>query len=113
MKSGTYIRTEEHKEKQRKLHFPGTKWADAMAENSGKNNYLWKGDNVGYRTLHCWVQRHLGKAQGCSNDPTHKSARFHWANISGEYKRDLSDWKQLCIKCNLNDGIHINQRFYE
>lgn len=41
-----------------------------------------------------------GKIRGC-----------HWANISGEYMRDLSDWKSLCPKCNKNDNIKIHSRF--
>ena len=66
----------------------------------GNKNKFWKGDNVGYRALHTWVQTKLGKATMCENDPTHISTRYHWANISQEYKRDLSDWRQLCPSCN-------------
>jgi len=25
---------------------------------------------------------------------------IHWHNISGEYKRDVSDWIRLCAKCH-------------
>ena len=71
----------------------------------GKNNPQWKGDNVGYRSLHRWVERKLGKAAECINDLTHKSTRYHWANISKEYKRDLADWVQLCPSCNCKDRI--------
>lgn len=39
------------------------------------------------------------------NDLTHKSTRYHWANISKEYKRDFSDWMQMCPSCNLKDRI--------
>lgn len=71
-----------------------------------------KDDNkVGYRALHEWVEKHLGKASKCSNNINHKSSRYHWANISGEYKRDLSDWHELCPSCNMNDGIKKNKRF--
>src|SRR5947209_527814 len=52
----------------------------------GENNPLWRGNKVGYRPLHLWVERQLGKAKKCSNDITHKSSRYHWANISGEYR---------------------------
>jgi len=27
-------------------------------------------------------------------------ARYEWANISGEYKRDVSDYIQLCPSCH-------------
>lgn len=77
----------------------------------GERHHAWKGNKVGYRPLHLWVERQLGKANYCSNNKSHISTRYHWANISGEYKRDVSDWRQLCPKCNMNDNIHINSRF--
>lgn len=72
---------------------------------SGESHWLWAGDKVTYRTLHKWVERWLGKANHCSNDISHQSTRFHWANISKEYKRELSDWKQMCPSCNGLDRI--------
>ena len=53
-----------------------------------------------YVSVHMWVAYHYGKANHCENNPSHKSKRFEWANLSGEYKREISDWKQLCIKCH-------------
>lgn len=29
-----------------------------------------------------------------------KPSRYEWANISGEYKRDRSDWVMLCPSCH-------------
>lgn len=26
--------------------------------------------------------------------------RYEWANISGEYKRELSDYESLCVSCH-------------
>jgi hypothetical protein len=71
----------------------------------GEKHWNWKGDKVGYRTLHKWVEIHLGKANHCSKDINHKSTRYHWSNISKEYKRILTDWIQLCPSCNLRDRI--------
>ena len=71
----------------------------------------WKGDNAGYVSLHHWIWRKLGKATYCSIDKNHKANIYHWANISGEYKRDLSDWRQLCPKCNKNDGVKRAKKF--
>jgi hypothetical protein len=51
----------------------------------------------------------LGKARKCSNDITHPG-RYGWANISGEYRRDIDDWHELCHICNLNDGVKIPER---
>ncbi len=69
----------------------------------------WKGDNVGYFSLHNWIFRKLGKASKCVNG--HIAKRYYWGNISGEYKRDFSDWHELCWYCNHNDGIRIPERF--
>jgi len=66
-------------------------------------NYNWKGDNVGYSALHKWVYKNLGKAKMCVDCNTEKNVE--WANISGEYKRDICDWEQLCRKCHMiKDG---------
>lgn len=58
------------------------------------------GANNEYRKLHYWVERQLGKPMVCSycNDDTRK--RYHWANISQEYKKDVSDWVRLCVSCH-------------
>ncbi len=62
---------------------------------------LWKGNEVGYNALHCWVKKHLGKAIECIW--CHKTTgRIDWANISHEYKRELNDWMMLCHKCHIN-----------
>jgi len=60
--------------------------------------YHWKGDNVGYGGLHQWVYRKLGKAKICED--CNSEINVHWANISHIYKRDIHDWKQLCLKCH-------------
>lgn len=73
-----------------------------LTEEKGLN---WKGDKVGYRTLHKWVEKHLGKANHCTNNINHKSTRYHWSNISKEYKRRLDDFIQLCPSCNCRDRI--------
>lgn len=68
--------------------------------NSGENSSHWKGDNVGYSALHKWVYKKLGKANICNYCESIEN--IDWANISREYKRDTSDWMQLCRKCHIN-----------
>lgn len=72
-------------------------------DNSGSNHYLWKGDDVGYMGVHAWVRKRLPKpllCQDCLLVPPRDLA-----NISQEYKRDLSDWEYLCRKCHMTkDG---------
>lgn len=73
-------------------------------EIAGENNPKWKGDGVGYFGLHTWVYRSLGKAKECVDCGS--SVCVHWANVSKQYKRDLSDWKELCSVCHRKfDGL--------
>lgn len=62
----------------------------------------WKGDDVTYVPLHTWVARKLGKPTKCKHcGKDGLTGRFiHWANLSGKYKRDLSDWIRLCNSCH-------------
>lgn len=81
-------------------------WQDGkIIPLKGTEHSGWKGNLVGYRALHHWVVRNLGKAVKClecglDKIPEGKKRYFQWANKSHEYKRILSDWKQLCIKCH-------------
>lgn len=75
-------------------------------QTSGEKNFKWKGDQVGYDALHDWVKRNLGLPKKCEQcETTEPNTKYEWANISGEYKRDLADWKRLCRKCHYHyDG---------
>lgn len=64
-------------------------------------NVNWKGDDVGYRALHYWVERNLGKDSRCDHcGTTDPNIRYHWANKSHNYLRDKNDWLRLCLKCH-------------
>jgi len=67
---------------------------------SGNLHHNWKGNDVGYSAIHDWVKGQLGKPSNCEYCGTKESKQFEWANISGEYKRNLSDWQRLCTKCH-------------
>lgn len=71
------------------------------------NARLLPDDKVTYNSIHHWVAGRLGRPKTCSECSlsSDNSRQFHWANVSGEYKRDLSDWKRLCVSCHLKfDG---------
>ena len=83
------------------------KWAKLCVRCNRKkdineNNTSWKGNKVGYRCLHLWIERKLGKPNFCEmcRNGKLKSNRYHWANINHTYKRNLLDWKRLCSKCH-------------
>lgn len=67
--------------------------------NRGKKHYNWKGEDVGYKRLHIWVNKWKGKAIVCIKCGATKSVE--WANISGKYKRELSDFMSLCKPCHM------------
>lgn len=70
-----------------------------------------KRDSAEYQRVHKWVYINLGKADHCENDLVHTSSRFHWANLSGQYKTIPEDWKQLCPSCHKSlDGTPPHQR---
>jgi len=68
----------------------------------GKNLYNWKGKNASYEVIHMWVARWFGKPNKCEkcNNDNLNHTQYNWANISGKYKREKSDWKRLCMKCH-------------
>jgi len=71
--------------------------------NRNGKNPSWKGDSVGYGALHNWVRRHKSKPEYC--EECNKNKPHDLANISGEYKRDINDFKWLCRKCHMEmDG---------
>ena len=71
-----------------------------LGHRKNAKNPNWKGEFASYSALHYWIYRRLGKAIFCSFDNTHTSTRYHWANISGQYKRDIKDFMPLCPSCH-------------
>ncbi len=79
------------------------KWTEEMKKKyRGKNASRWKGDEVGYRSLHRWVESESGKPRFCEHcKRTDLPQRnYHWANKSGKYRRILIDWLRLCALCH-------------
>ncbi len=71
--------------------------------NLNSKNGQWKGDKVSFIALHNWVRRWKPKAKVCECCNTNKPRDL--ANISQEYKRDLSDFEWLCRECHMRkDG---------
>lgn len=121
--------TEEHKRNlklawvKRKENGLGTPWNKGVKTGiapwlgkkrpdiSGANNWQWKENSseLDYTTIHQWVYRGLGKPEKCEHCGTDglKGYKIHWANKSGEYKRDFSDWIRLCAKCHAQYDMYI------
>lgn len=80
--------------------------------NMGTSHPRWKGDSITYEGIHSFIKRRFGVASKCENPecvyPRLDSRRrlmekprgFDWANVSGLYKRERSDWWPLCKSCH-------------
>ncbi len=69
---------------------------------SGSNNPMWKGDDIGYKAIHVWINVNFGKANMCENpECLHKSTKFEWAKIKDmAYERRRENFFMLCIQCH-------------
>lgn len=70
------------------------------APKFGPNSPSWKGDEVGYGGLHMWVQQQRPRTGTCQRCGA-TGGRTENANLSGEYRRDLDDFLELCVPCHI------------
>ena len=63
-----------------------------------------------YYNVHSWLVRTYGNAQYCQMDKAHKAKRFEWANVSGDYLKDINDYMQLCPSCHRKMDYKEGQR---
>lgn len=83
-------------EQKKRLNLTGL----SLGRKHNEENQNWKGEFASYSALHYWIYRRLGKASYCTFDISHISTRYHWANISKEYRRDIKDFMSLCPSCH-------------
>jgi|SRR4029077_16163270 hypothetical protein len=68
------------------------------AAHSGEKSFHWKGEDVGYMGLHWRLWKHHEKSGQCS--ACGREGETEWANISGVYLTDFSDFAELCRLCH-------------
>jgi len=69
----------------------------------GERNVNWKGNDVGYGSLHEWVKNRLTEPERC--EKCRKKKKLDLCNRSGKYLRRLDDWEWLCRRCHMvSDG---------
>lgn len=59
-------------------------------------NFL--GDKIGYKSLHSWIKRNKPKTEFC--EICHKKGPKEVSNVSGKYKRNINDYRWVCISCH-------------
>lgn len=76
--------------------------SELMRGQFGEKARRWKGDKASYEAKHMWIYKHRGKASKCEQKDCsfENPKRYEWHNVSGEYKRELSDYVQLCPSCH-------------
>ena len=99
----------------RKGHVMSISVRNKISDGMKLNVNAYKGDQVGYQALHMWIRKTLGKARKClyCSEKFQKNGqpkKYAWSNISGQYKRVISDWHELCYRCNLLDGVKVPKR---
>lgn len=83
-------------------------WRDAIANGQLKAELSpqWKGEDATYWTKHRTNTKKHGNPPYCKDcglkGENNKGGKWtiQWANISGNYLRDISDYKGLCSKCH-------------
>jgi hypothetical protein len=59
-----------------------------------------------YYSIHSWIRSHFGVAVKCEKCGLDRK-NFEWSNKNHKYKRDRSDWQQLCKSCHKKYDIYI------
>jgi len=72
------------------------------AAQLGKKSHNWKGGIDTYRAIHNWINKWGAKSDTCEfcGKTGLLKQKINWANKSGKYLRDTSDWLRLCVSCH-------------
>jgi hypothetical protein len=95
------LNTKHSEETKRKISMNSAKlWKGKYSEQHPS----WKGNNVKQQTkyirVHRWINRQFLNENKCENCQTLEAKKYEWANLSGKYLYDTSDWARLCTRCH-------------
>lgn len=75
----------------------------------GASHPNWKGNDVGYISLHEWMRANFPKIGRCEH--CGKKKKTHYACKGHHYTRLRRDWLELCVKCHRDyDGVSEKMR---
>jgi len=63
-------------------------------------HYAFKETGYSVNAAHKWIESILGKPKKCDECGTTAIRRYQWSNKNHTYKRNLKDWRRLCISCH-------------
>ena len=72
-------------------------------EICGEGNPQWKGDDVGYASLHMWITEHKPKPELCERCRMKKPHDL--ASVNHTYTRNLDEWEWVCRGCHMKSDI--------
>ena len=74
----------------------------------GSKNPMWRGDKVGYASLHEWMVKRKPKPPLC--EECHRVPPHELSSTGHTYTRNLGDWRWLCRSCHTRTDIENGLR---
>jgi hypothetical protein len=68
------------------------------ASRNAQRHAFQKRFGINYEKLHVFIRMHKHRTNICVR--CHAVGNTQFANISGEYKKDINDYEELCIACH-------------
>lgn len=75
----------------------------------GATHPNWRGDNASSCALHVWARRLKPKPDFC--EICGEKPPYDLANVSGNYKRDITDFQWLCRKCHMQSDGRLDRLY--
>ena len=80
--------------------------------NVGKDNAMWKGDDICYSSLHVWIRRYKPRPELC--EICCKTPPTEVALVAEHHQRNIDAYQWLCHKCHIElDGLGKYERTAE
>lgn len=86
----------------------------SVATEFKRREHVFKGTLSEYKYIHYKVGVLFGKLEQCENCGKDglTGRKIHWANITGVYDTNRSNWRRLCVRCHaINDERIPNGKF--
>ena len=77
-------------------------------EITGDKHPMWKGGLHSF--IHKWVVKEKGKANNYICVMCKMKKAKHWSNIDHKYRRNLDEYRTLCVSCHFKYDYNFNNR---